>query len=265
MGDLELGPAALDGASGEGPVLAFLRVLANESDGQTIGAALAEGLLRECRPTQVSAYFLDESGDAVEERVQYRDPSRPEAHARVPLTVRMPLTDVIRTGEAGAWAMADAAAAYPAVAGWVHAQPDRRAEEVLIVPIRAGGRVVGALLVSLPPGTPRTWRLRTLVDVAATALAVWATPRGTPRQTSTTARMRSLDITERHRRILDGVRRGRTNALIASELGVSVGTVKADLARLYQTFGVSNRDALASVVTDSVLDGDPATPAASQP
>lgn len=246
--DLGLGPAALDGAAGEGPLLAFLRVLSDGADPATIGAALAHGLLHEFSPTQVSAYFLDPTRAWLDELVTYGLPSDGVDYSRVAMELRMPLTEVVRTGEAGVWTTDQAVEQYPVVAGWVQAQPEIAGDEVFVVPVRNAGRVIGALLVTLPKRTERSWRLRLLLDSAAIALGLWA--RGVLAQSGEPSRPRraSAALTERQSAIVDGVRAGRSNREIATDLHVSVGTVKADLAQLYRVFGVSDRDALAALI-----------------
>lgn len=246
--DLGLGPAALDGAAGEGPLLAFLRVLSDGADPATIGAALAHGLLHEFTPTQVSAYFLDPTRLWLDELVTYGLPSDGVDYSRVAMELRMPLTEVVRTGEAGAWITSAAVQEYPLLTGWVAARPERADDEVFVVPVRGAGRVVGALLVALPQHTERSWRLRLLLDSAAIALGLWS--RGVLAQASESSRPRraSAALTERQSAIVDGIRVGRSNREIAADLQVSVGTVKADLAQLYRVFGVSDRDALAALV-----------------
>lgn len=247
--DLGLGPAALDGAAGEGPLLAFLRVLSDSADRATIGDAPANGLLHEFSPTQVSAYLLDPTRAWLDEVVTYGLPTDGVDYSRVAMELRMPLTEVVRTGEAGVWTTDKAVEQYPLVAGWVQAQPELAGDEVFVVPVRSAGRVIGALLVNLPQRTERSWRLRLLLDSAAIALGLWS--RGVMSQAASDvgrARKAGAALSDRQRAIVEGIRAGRSNREIAAVLNVSVGTVKADLAQLYRVFAVSDRDALAALV-----------------
>lgn len=248
MGADRLGPAALDGQSADEPLLALLRLLADDAHADAIGAALAEGLLRETRPTQLSVYVVDAAGEGLEERVRYGAAPEPD-HLRVPLAIPLPMTEVFRTGRSGVWAMAEAAEQFPALAGWVRSQPQRASDDVFIVPIRAYGRPVGVLLVSLPGPADRSWRLGRLLEAAATALALWASAATPPEaRRPHRPRARGIEVSPRQHRIVDGIRAGLSNAEIAADLDVSVGTVKADLAALYRLFGVSHREALVDLV-----------------
>jgi DNA-binding CsgD family transcriptional regulator len=142
-----------------------------------------------------------------------------------------------------------AAEQFPAVAGWVRMHPEALAEEVLGVPVRGRGRVLGAMLVALPEQAPRSWRLKGLMEAASAGLALWWLSAGVSgRPTPRTQRARGSTVTARQRDVVDGIRRGRSNAEIAEKLGVSVGTVKADLAQLYRNFGVSDRNELPRLV-----------------
>jgi DNA-binding CsgD family transcriptional regulator len=150
------------------------------------------------------------------------------------------------------WTTEQAVEQYPLVAGWVQSQPELAGDEVFVVPVRSAGTVVGALLVTLPQRTERSWRLRLLLDSAAIALGLWS--RGVLAQARADAgrpRKSVAALTERQSSIVAGIRTGRSNREIAEDLQVSVGTVKADLSQLYRLFGVSDREALVALV-DSV-------------
>ncbi len=242
-----LGPSALDGSAADEPLVALLRLLADGATPEAIGTGLAEGLLRETTPTQVSVYVIDAAGECLEERVRYGAAPEPD-HLRLPVTLALPVTEVFRTGRSGTWTMAAAAERFPAVAGWVSSQPDRGTDDVFLVPIRTQGRPVGVLLVSLPGPAERSWHLGKHLDAAATALALWVAAAPVDGRRRHRARARGVEVTPRQQSIVDGIRAGRSNAEIAADLDVSVSTVKADLAALYRLFGVSHRDALVDLV-----------------
>lgn len=246
MADHALRDSGLDGPSLDGPLLVFLRLIASGAGADAIGAGLAEGLLRDARPHLVSVYLLDADGACLEERVRYGAPPDPD-HQRVSVDVPVPMTEVFRTGRAGAWTMSEAAQDFPAVAGWMRSHPAHATDEVFIVPVRAQGRPIGVLLVTLPGPADRSWQLGRLMDAASTALAVWVMSQ--PPEAALRARpARGIEVSERQGRIVDGVRDGLSNAQIAQALDVSVSTVKADLATLYRLFGVSDREAVAGLV-----------------
>ncbi len=237
-------------ALSDGPVVAFLHVLASTPDGAAVGAALARGLLAAWAPDQVAAYLLDPAGSALVAAVHFGfDADQLRLYSRVPLDVAVPVTEVFRSGEDGSWRMADAPGEFPAVAGWVAEHPARDTAEVIGLPIRSAGQIVGVLVVSFPRRVDRSWRLRVLLDAGVNALALWSrglgamAPRGAP-----SAAPRGVQLSLRQRRVLDGVRAGSTNPQIAADLKVSVGTVKTDLAHLFRVFGVSHRHALVEVV-----------------
>lgn len=247
--------ASSDGGVGtEGSVLAFLRVLAADPDGATIAAALARGLLAEWSPGTVSVYLVDTEDEALVEVASFgTDPADPLDISRVPLAVPTPFSTAVRTGEERFVTLAEGAAEYPAVAGWVARHPAGATGEVVVLPLWTGGRTVGLLSVLFETPVERSWRLRAALDAAATALAVWAL--GSERRPRAGRRAaRSVSPTERQLQLLRLLEKGGTNASIAADLKVSVGTVKTDLAHLFRIYGVSDRGALVEAVQR--LDGD---------
>lgn len=249
MGARKPDAAVLDGPTVDAPLVALLRLLADGASDEAIGIALAEGLLREMRPTQLAVFLRSDDGTELVECVRYgiaRDPGT----ERVPVDLPLPMTEVFRTGRAASWTMPQAAQAFPAVAGWIRSHPERADDEVFILPVRAQGRPVGTLLVSLAAPAERSWELSTSLESAAAALGVWSLYRS-PALRTDGRRARPLEVTERQARIVAGIRDGRSNAEIAADLGVSVGTVKADLSGLYRMFAVSQREALVALVPPS--------------
>ena len=55
------------------------------------------------------------------------------------------------------------------------------------------------------------------------------------------------DLTGRQRQIVDMVRCGASNKIIARELGLSVGTVKVHMHRIFRALGITNRVQLATL------------------
>lgn len=71
------------------------------------------------------------------------------------------------------------------------------------------------------------------------ALSLWLRAMHAPRHVS--EHTASLRLSERQRRILAALRRNRTNAAIATELGFAVGTIKADIAAMSRMLGAHGR------------------------
>jgi DNA-binding NarL/FixJ family response regulator len=55
------------------------------------------------------------------------------------------------------------------------------------------------------------------------------------------------DLTGRQRQIVDMVRHGASNKTIARQLGLSVGTVKVHMHRIFRALGITNRVQLATM------------------
>jgi DNA-binding CsgD family transcriptional regulator len=249
--DTAFSPASLDGPTSDGPLLALLRVLADELDGNAFASVLVDTLLREYKPVQLTAYFLDPTGTYLEERAHHGDGPHGSGMAQIPLEVRAPVTEVWRDGQAAAWTMREAAEQFPAVTGWARRQPARADEDLYVVPIRNRRAVTGVVQLSLPAGTERSWRLRLMLDATSTSLAVWARSALPLPAPLSGHRRQTVALSPRQQSIVDGIRRGRSNRELAVQLHVSVGTIKADLAPLYQMFGTSDRAALPGLVDAS--------------
>ncbi len=74
------------------------------------------------------------------------------------------------------------------------------------------------------------------------ALALWL--RGTSDRPRPARHSAPLRLSDRQQRILTGLRRDRTNAAIATELGFAVGTIKADIAAMSRMLGAHGREDL---------------------
>jgi DNA-binding CsgD family transcriptional regulator len=233
---------AVDGAT-DGAVIDFLRVLNVAADGSAVAQALAYGLLAPWSPDELAIYVIDEDGRALQLAASLAyTPEQLDHYSHVPLTVRAPVTEVFRTGEELSWGLVDATEDFPVVRGWVAEQSMSRGTEVLGLPVRSVGRTVGVLLLTFPDGVERTWWLRSRLDAAVSGLGLWL--RASHAVSSGPIRGRAgrgVHLTDRQRRLLGLLGDGATNAQIAAHLGVSVGTVKADLAHLFRVFGVSSR------------------------
>jgi DNA-binding NarL/FixJ family response regulator len=66
------------------------------------------------------------------------------------------------------------------------------------------------------------------------------------------------ELTAREREVLDGLRRGETNAEIAARLYLSPKTVEHHVSRVLTKLGAKTRAEAAAVAASAALNGDPA-------
>jgi DNA-binding NarL/FixJ family response regulator len=134
------------------------------------------------------------------------------------------------------------------------------ADELVLRALRAGAG--GFLLKDTPPAeivraielvaagegmlSPAVTR-RLIAHVAGGAAGVQA------RQDA--ARARLAPVSEREREVAIAIGHGKSNAEIATELYMSVATVKAHVSRLLAKLGVENRVQIALLVQDAGMDG----------
>lgn len=96
---------------------------------------------------------------------------------------------------------------------------------------------VGVLTVRIT--APTDAEFHQALSGIANAISLWLRGSfGVPQQEAHSAPLRFSD---RQRRILTGLRRNRTNAAIAAELGFAVGTFKADIAAMSRMLGAHGR------------------------
>jgi DNA-binding CsgD family transcriptional regulator len=235
----------------DGAVIDFLRSINEVTDAASLASLLAEGLLAPWSPSQLGVFVVDAERRSLSLETSYGlSADQIAGHSHVSLEVRLPVTQVFITGEEGWWDMRDATEAFPVVKGWAALGPAPMAAEGLATPIRATGRPLGVLLITFPDGVERSWALRSRIDAAVSALGLWLRAQDGHLASRSAARSRAargVRLTARQHRLLELVGTGATNAQIAADLSVSVGTVKADLSRLFRVLGVSRREELPDV------------------
>lgn len=100
----------------------------------------------------------------------------------------------------------------------------------------------------------RAFELFGALDGVAAALSVWAAGVISSRAGDAPRPRRDpLHLTPRQADVLAAVRSGRTNGDIAAGLGVSVSTVKNELAALFRLLGASDRDELVELAARAGL------------
>ncbi len=115
--------------------------------------------------------------------------------------------------------------------------------EFLILPLQMSGEPVGVLSLHTAARFDRSWGLHAAVEPLAAALTLWLM--ATRSDDDVPAPDARLRITPRQQHVLAAVRAGQTNAAIASDLGFSVGTIKADITAMSALFGAAGRQDLA--------------------
>jgi DNA-binding CsgD family transcriptional regulator len=236
--------------------LAFVHALAVTPDADAVLRFAVDVLLRPHRAS--SAVLCLDSGDGLSLRTVAQvgvEPVSARHYVCVPLDAPLPLTRVYASGAERISRVVDDLPEFPLLAPWAAANQLPDTTEVASLPVISRGRTIGVLMVVFPDGVDGTWRLRALLDGLADALAIWAAglhdahPQPDPPEQALTR----LRVTTRQRTVLRAVREGRTNTEIAETLGVSVGTIKNDLADLFRLLGVHDRTHLAVRATQAGL------------
>ncbi|MBD7949528.1 MULTISPECIES: response regulator [Oerskovia] len=92
---------------------------------------------------------------------------------------------------------------------------------------------------------------RPILSPSVTAQLIAAVSQRADRGAVTDARERLATLTEREAEVAQAVARGLSNAGIAAELFMSIGTVKSHIGHLFDKLGVDNRVQIALMVRDA--------------
>lgn len=128
-------------------------------------------------------------------------------------------------------------------------------DDMVVTALREGA--TGFLLKNTPPAdllaaVHAAAEGRPMLSPSITAQLIAAVSRGPDRETAQDARRRLAALTEREAEVAEAVARGLSNQDIASELFMSVGTVKTHIGHLFDKLGVDNRVQVALLVRDAV-------------
>lgn len=217
---------------------ALLVLLSNTSSGDSAARALARAVLHDLSPVSTALHVLH--GSALELAGAFGvTPARRRLLATLPSDAPVPEQLTLAAGEPIAYSLLA-----------LRATPLHRHLEcgstgtTICVPIRLEGRAIGLLTIQAAGDPPFDAALQRRLDGVAAALALWI---GCTGRITGETQERPL-LSQRQQRIIDGIRRGLTNAAIAAELGFAVGTIKADITAMSALLGASGRtDLLARV------------------
>lgn len=214
---------------------AFLSLLAASARPSTIARAIATGPLVGSALDLVLVHGLVDQ--VLELRGQYGLlGEQRRLCAKLPLSSPTPHVEVLRSGLATFWDAQELLRDFP----MMHRLQLPTSGEFLLLPLQMAARPLGVMSLHSSRHFERSWDLHERVAPIASALALWLQATvGEPREAPLPdARLR---ITTRQRHVLAAVRSGLSNAAIASELGFSIGTIKADITAMSALFGAVGR------------------------
>ena len=225
---------------------AFLRMLADVPDPDTVAAAIAQGAISAFRPTVTAIGFIHLDRQVLSVVGAFgREAEVRHLYSAVPLDTDMPATLCYRTNAVVTTPSAQLATDFPLLAPYVNSAQAPPTGESIAFPIRYRGAVISVLGLEFSGPLAEPWHLRSAVSTISGPLAMWAALRmpldDGPNAYWSRRPHRPLTITERQQQIIALVRAGRTNPQIATEIGFSVPTIKSELAQLRVLLGATNR------------------------
>lgn len=241
-----------DPVSHQSPLAVFLNELASTSDPATVGNAICRGLLAQWSPSQAVVRVHRPEINCLDMVAHYGiSQSWAEKFSVIPLTANLPACESFHRGVEIHLSPQEARDRFP-MASMVGGNPNTASSGLLsVVPLRSSGMPIGTVVIMFSEKVSLDWQLRSALNDLTAATTLWArcawlvTDPNRPQ-----AEVPQL-ITDRQNQILALVSDGRTNANIATELGFSTGTVKAEVAAMLRLFGASDRNDLISKATQS--------------
>jgi len=242
---------------GDSALGALLRLLADAPEADVVAEAVA-GVLAGFHPAVVAIGMVRPEHDVlVIAGMHGADGQVRHQYASVPLGTDLPATRCVRVNDVVSGPVSRMAEEYPLLTSYLASNPTAVEGEFVTFPIRFRGAVAGVLGLELAQPLADPWVLRAAVATMSGPLALWAQLRGLldERADAYWSRRpdRPLAVTARQQQVLDLLRAGRTNAQIAGDLGYSVPTVKAELARLCALLGATGRADLVERATRAGL------------
>ena len=229
---------ALDGT----PLISYLWMLSDLTDGEAVGFAICRGLFAPFGADLALVYAARPDGRTLDLVASHGMGRRENAvYGRVTADMHLPGAETFRIGTEKWLTKEQVAEAYPLAAPFFRSIPANG--EMAFLPLRHRGAPVGFVVLGFAAPVEHTWHLRATIDGFLSATVMWvlasSDARGTPN--SGLHETAPLEITARQREVLVLMRDDRTNREIADELGYSVATIKADITSLGQLLGASGR------------------------
>lgn len=225
----------------------FLRLLASQPEGDAVAYAVTNG---PCAPFQTSscAIFLSdatrthlalvgEHGFVSEALDRYQ---------QVPIDVEVPVARVMRTGEELYLPGSSGDEQFPLTRAFFASEPGSRDRDWIHLPLAYLATGIGTIVVAVPRDLTWGWSERSQLSAVAAAVSLWARIHQLGRdweieRTQRRGKSASIVLTQRQQQVLDGLRQGKANRVIARDLGFSMSTVKAEVQAILALLGASNR------------------------
>lgn len=160
-------------------------------------------------------------------------------YALFPEQARLPMSSVIRMGMDEWVTSEDLARPYPLATAL--AQSFAAESTLSFHALRRAGVPVGSISIAYDANPERSWDLSRRIEALTRAISLWL---DRPIDAQPAPASGSPEVTERQREVLAQLCDDRTNQQIADSLGVSVATIKADLASLFSLLGTRRRSEL---------------------
>jgi DNA-binding CsgD family transcriptional regulator len=233
------------------PLAVFITALAGSTDGTTVGNAICRGLLAPWQPSIAVVRVHRPEIDSLELTAHFGlSDTWAEQFAVIPLSANLPACAAFRRGVETHLTLVEAHHQFPM--GDASRRTPSDANDTVVgtegmvsnLPLRSNGMPIGTAIIAFTTPVTLDWQLRSALDSLVAATSLWARSAWIANDPNQPHPVPRPLVSDRQLRILALVSDGRTNANIATELGFSVATVKAEVATLLRLYSATDRNDL---------------------
>jgi DNA-binding CsgD family transcriptional regulator len=224
------------------PMVNYLSVLRDLPDGDTVAYAMVRGALGGTGATLALVYAARSDGVTADLVGTHGvGPREARVYGVVTADMHLPGAEAFRTGVERVMPAEQVAREYPLAAPFFEALPARG--DIAFIPLMHRGAPIGFLVIGFTGTLERSWQVRGALDAVAVATALWviADSHRNGEVRSLANDTPPLEFTVRQRDILIHLREGRSVREIATTLGYSPATIKADVTALSKLLGARGR------------------------
>lgn len=235
-------PHEVDSVMETTPLLAFLSMLRDLPDGDTVAYAISRGMLGSLNSSWSLIYSARSDRLTADLVGAYGIGARESRiYSTVTADMHLPGPEVFRTGVERFLPAESVAREYPLAAPFFEALPPQG--DIGFIPMMHRGAPIGFLIIGFPATLNRTWPVRSMIDAVTDATALWVMADALRNEDGRALASPSppLELTVRQRTILGALREGQSVRQIAGDLGYSQATIKADITALGKLLGARGR------------------------
>ncbi|MBU6244990.1 MAG: hypothetical protein KGP12_07215 [Actinomycetales bacterium] len=225
----------------------FLRLLASQPDGDAVAYAVANGPCARFQASSCAIFLCDDMRRHLTLVGEHGFVSEAlDRYQLVPVDVEVPVARAMRTGEELYLRGSAGDEEFPLTRAFFATEPGSRERDWIHLPLGYLGTGIGTLVVAVPGNLTWEWSERSHLTAVAAAVSLWSRIHQLGLEAAVERAQRrgrggSIVLTRRQEQVLEGIRQGKANKVIARDLGFSMSTVKAEVQAILALLGAVDR------------------------